>query len=117
MIEVTSRRTMKDRFDDFRAWGARKAEAANVWLGENKKLVKQVAPVVILSVFGISKRCIRNHEKNKEERENRRRIYDHRNGHYYYLKREPKPREWEVIDRRHEQGDRYNDILRDMRMI
>lgn len=114
---VDKKRTVKDWFEDKKAWAGRKAEAANVWLGENKELVKEVAPLVILSVLGISSRCIKTHNKKKTEREQRRTIYDYRNGHRYYLKKEPKAREWGEIDRRHERGERYYDILTDMRMI
>lgn len=63
------------------------------------------------------KAAIKDIRTNREEALLRMRCYDPSKGHYYYLKRELTNKEWLMVDRRREAGEKLADILDEMRVL
>lgn len=114
---MEEKRTLNERWEDFKAWAGRKKEELNVWIGENKEVLKIATPVVIGGGLELIKVLVKRSNVNKEEALKTNFIYDRHSGHYYELKRQPKSKQWLEIDRRKDEGERVGDILKDMRLL
>lgn len=115
------KRTVKDRWDDFKASCQRKWDAAHVWCGENKELVVVLAPLAVAGIFDLAKTLIRAGSAKDEQSLRDDYIYDRRNGHYYRIKHihsdRKRNRIYSEIDTRRSLGEPLNEILRDMRIL
>lgn len=114
---MDQKKSLEERWDDFKAWAGRKKEELNVWFGENKEVVMVCAPVIIGGGLELIKVLVKRSNINREEQLKTNFIYDRHSGHYYELKRQPKSRQWIEIDRRKDEGERVGDILKDMRLL
>lgn len=56
-------------------------------------------------------------KETREKRDRELRLWDPRLGRYSYMKRRPKQKEWDEIDRRYHDGESYREILKDLNLI
>lgn len=76
---------------------------------------------MLLAAAGGGMKLINRHDRKQaakaESLKRDRQIYDRSEGHYWTLKRTPRPEEWGEINYRHRQGESYYHILTQMRLI
>lgn len=118
---MEDKRTIKDRWIDFKASIGRKKDQLYVWAGENKELIVICAPIIVGGVFEIIKLAVKRDNVNREEELKNDYIYDHRLGHYYQIKHIRSDRKrnntYLEIDRRRRNGEYLGDILDDMCLL
>lgn len=107
--DVVDERTFKQKVKD--SWNSFK-----VWCGNHKELI-----VIMIPVAGAAgKELLKAHRNNErikaEDEKHNRSIYDRSNGHYIITKKDIKPEQQKVIDKRHKAGEDYYDILDDLGM-
>ena len=90
---------------------------AKVWAEENPEKAALIASGTIAAAQYIGKAAIKDYRNNKEANLLKLRCYDPSKGHYYYLKRELSNKEWLMIDKRRDAGEKLPDILEDMRVL
>ena len=93
------------------------AHKAKLWAEQNPEKALAIASggVALIQYFG--KAAIKDYRANKEASMLKMRCYDPSKGHYYYLKRELTNKEWLMIDKRRDAGEKLPDILEDMRVL
>lgn len=99
----------------FRARGA--IFKAKTWIEQNPEKAAVIASSTIAIAQYVGKEAIRDYRNNKEANQLKLRCYDPSKGHYYYLKRELSNKEWLMIDKRRDAGEKLPDILEDMRVL
>jgi len=99
----------------FRARGA--IFKAKQWAEQNPEKAALVTSGVIAAAQYVGKAAIKEYRDNKEASQLKLRCYDPSKGHYYYLKRELSNKEWLMIDKRRDAGEKLPDILDDMRVL
>ena len=98
-----------------RAKGA--VHKAKVWAEQNPEKAALIASGAVAAAQYIGKAAIKDYRDNKEANQLKLRCYDPSKGHYYYLKRELSNKEWLMIDKRRDAGEKLPDILDDMRVL
>lgn len=99
-------------------WRARSAALkAEKWAKENPEKALAIASGGIAVAQYVGKAAIKDYHVNKEAKLLKTRCYDPSKGHYYYLKRELTNKEWLMIDKRRDAGEKLPDILEDMRVL
>lgn len=114
---MEEKKTVKERFEEFKFWAKQKSNEAYNFCVEHKEALIVLVPVIVSGSIELIKIVARS-KNNKEDRylkENY--IYDRSCGHYYELKRQPKSSEWRLIDQRKAEGELLGDILQDMRIL
>lgn len=99
----------------FRARGA--IFKAKQWVEQNPEKAALITSGAIATAQYIGKAAIKDYRNNKEANLLKLRCYDPSKGHYYYLKRELSNKEWLMIDKRRDAGEKLPDILEDMRVL
>ena len=99
----------------FRARSA--AFKAKTWVEQNPEKAAVIASGAVAVIQYVGKAAIKEHQNNKEANLLKLRCYDPSKGHYYYLKRELSNKEWLMIDKRRDAGEKLPDILEDMRVL
>lgn len=87
------------------------------WIKENPEKALAIASGGVAVIQYVGKAAIKEHSVNKEAKLLKTRCYDPSKGHYYYLKRELTNKEWLMIDKRRDAGEKLPDILEDMRVL
>lgn len=87
------------------------------WVVANKDLVMFMAPIIISGTATLIKVIGRNVNLHKEQNLKELYCYDRSAGHYWELRRKLTRSEWVEIDRRRMNGERYADILSDMKVL
>ena len=108
--------SFKDKLDDFKFSCEQKWDNIKSWCGEHKEIVVGSIPVIGMIAVEVFKETSRTRRHMDEEHRRNRTIYDASHRHYIRTKRDIKQREYEEIDRRHDLGENYYDILRDMKI-
>ena len=116
-METIDGRTMKEKWEAFKATVKMKADQAWKFAEENPKFVLMAASMILPATASLAKSATRSASNREEQLHRERDIYDPRRGHTYRCKRAPKSYEWEEIDQRHKEGEDYSSILRSMRLI
>ena len=99
-------------------WRAKGAvHKARVWAEQNPDKAALIASGTIAAAQYIGKAVIKDYRNNREATQLKLRCYDPSKGHYYYLKRELSNKEWLMIDKRRDAGEKLPDILEDMRVL
>lgn len=90
---------------------------AETWAKQNPEKALAIAStgVAVAQYFG--KAAIKDFRNNREATQLKMRCYDPSKGHYYYLKRELTNKEWLMIDKRRDAGEKLPDILEEMRVL
>lgn len=83
----------------------------------NKEAIAILTPIIIKGITTTTKAVTKNASLRKEEKNKNLYCYDPSLGHYWKLKRELTNSEWLEIDRRRSKGERYADILDDLRVL
>lgn len=99
----------------FRARGA--IFKAKKWVEQNPEKAAIIASTAYAVAQYAGKAAIKEYRSNKEANQLKLRCYDPSKGHYYYLKRELSNKEWLMIDKRRDAGEKLPDILEDMRVL
>lgn len=87
------------------------------WVVCNKDLVMFIVPVVVSGATTVARVVGKRANLHKEQNLKNLYCYDRSAGHYWELKRKLKKSEWVEIDRRKRNGERYADILSDMKVL
>lgn len=94
-----------------------KIHEAKIWVQENPEKATAIAGAAFAVAQYCGKAAIKDLRNNREAKLLKLRCYDPSKGHYYYLKRELSNKEWLMIDRRREAGEKLPDILEEMRVL
>lgn len=112
------KKTMEERWDDFKFAAKQKWIHFSNWCGQNKEMVIAVTPVLVSGTIELVKVVIRNKATSEERKLKDNYIYDRSSGHYYETRRKPKSSEWREIDYRHKILDQpLGEVLNDMRLL
>lgn len=103
--------------EKFKAWCKNRKTDVECFWAENKEAAVALAPVVIGGLTMLGKAISKHNRIKAEEMLKNRKIYDPRMGHYYTMRRTPKPIEWTEIDERFRAGEGYGQILKDMGLL
>ena len=95
----------------------RAVHKARVWAEQNPDKAALIASGTIAAAQYFGKTAIKDYRNNREATQLKLRCYDPSKGHYYYLKRELSNKEWLMIDKRRDAGEKLPDILDDMRVL
>lgn len=90
---------------------------AEKWVEQNPEKAAIIASGTVAVAQYVGKAAIKEYQSNKEANQLKLRCYDPSKGHYYYLKRELSNKEWLMIDKRRDAGEKLPDILEDMRVL
>ncbi len=90
---------------------------AKTWVEQNPEKAAVIASGAVAAAQYIGKAAIKDYRETKEANQVKLRCYDPSKGHYYYLKRELSNKEWLMIDKRRDAGEKLPDILEDMRVL
>ena len=90
---------------------------ATNWAKEHPEATLIIVSGTLTAVKYFGKIAIKDIRTNREEALLKMRCYDPSKGHYYYLKRELTNKEWLMVDRRREAGEKLADILDEMRVL
>lgn len=99
----------------FRARGA--IFKAKTWVEQNPEKAALIASGAVAVAQYVGKEAIKDYRDYKDAKLLKLRCYDPSKGHYYYLKRELSNKEWLMIDKRRDAGEKLPDILEDMRVL
>lgn len=99
-------------------WRARNVVyKTKLWAEENPEKAALIASGAIAFFQYAGKNAIKDYRNNREAAMLKRRCYDPSKGHYYYLKRDLTNKEWLMIDKRRDAGEKLPDILEEMRVL
>lgn len=99
-------------------WRARGAAyKVKTWAEQNPEKAAFIASGGVAIARSVWKTALKDYRDNKEATQLKMRCYDPSKGHYYYLKRELTNKEWLMIDKRRDAGEKLPDILEDMRVL
>lgn len=90
---------------------------AKTWVEQNPEKAAIIASGAYAVAQYAGKAVIKDIRNNREATQLKLRCYDPSKGHYYYLKRELSNKEWLMIDKRRDAGEKLPDILEDMRVL
>ena len=90
---------------------------AEKWVEQNPEKAALIASGAVAFAQYAGKAAIKDYRNKREADQLKLRCYDPSKGHYYYLKRELSNKEWLMIDKRRDAGERLPDILEDMRVL
>ena len=93
------------------------AYKAKDWAEQNPEKAAVIVSGSVAAIQYIGKAAIKDYRDGKEAKALKLRCYDPSKGHYYYLKRELSNKEWLMIDKRRDAGEKLPDILDDMRVL
>lgn len=94
-----------------------KIHQVKVWAQQNPEKAFAIASTGVAVAQYVGKVAIKDFRNNREAIQLKKRCYDPSKGHYYYLKRELTNKEWLMIDRRRDAGEKLPDILEEMRVL
>ena len=94
-----------------------KVHEVKVWAEQNPEMAALIVSGTITAAAYVGKIAIKDFRNYKDAVQLRRRCYDPSKGHYYYLKRDLTNKEWLMIDRRRDAGEKLPDILEEMRVL
>lgn len=114
---MKEKKTFKEWLDEKSDWTKCKLHCAVERCKEHKETVIVFGPVIMGGIIEICKISTKRHVVNEEKALKERYIYDRSTGHYYELKRQPKSREWLMIEQRKKNGETLGMILNDMRLL
>lgn len=114
---MKEKKTFKEWLEEKSDWAKWKIHCASEWCKEHKESVIVFGPVIMGGIIEILKISTKRHVVNEEKALKERYIYDRSTGHYYELKRQPKSREWLMIEQRKQNGETLGVILNDMRLL
>lgn len=114
---MEEKKTFKEWLDEKSDMAKWKLHCAVEWCKEHKETVIVFGPVILGGIIEIIKISNKRHVVNEEKALKERYIYDRSTGHYYELKRQPKSREWLMIEQRKRNGETLGWILNDMRLL
>lgn len=116
-MKAINKETINTKFEQVK-WRARGAVAkAEKWAKENPEKAIAIASGGVALIQYVGKQAIKDYNANKEIKLLKTRVYDPSKGHYYYLKRELTNKEWLMIDKRREAGEKLPDILDEMKVL
>lgn len=120
VIEFEQKKTVKEKFEDFKAKAKVKIGLACDWCRENKEMLKIVAPAVIGGVFGVAKVAI-NAKDRREARELEEQklhsVYDRSAGMYLTTTREPTNEDWLHIQKLKREGKTTGEALYELGLL
>lgn len=120
VIEFEQKKTVKDRFEDFKAQAKVKIGIACDWCKEHKEFVKVVAPAVIGGIFGVAKVAI-NAKDRREAREleeaKLHSVYDRSAGMYLTVNREPTNEDYLRIQSLKREGKTTGEALYELGLL
>ena len=111
------KKTMKQRFEDFKTEMSWKRKEAQAWVRDNKDALIAIGIFVVPPVLKLTQTAIVHKNDGKEERRKSRSVYDPQHHHSYTCRRDLKSYEWAEIDRRRDAGESVYDILLSMRLL
>ena len=94
-----------------------KVYKVKVWAEHNPEMALAIVGSGIAAARYLGKDVIKDIRSNREAAQLKMRCYDPSKGHYYYLKRELTNKEWLMIDKRRDAGEKLPDILEEMRVL
>ena len=94
-----------------------KIHQAKVWAEQNPEKAVAIASTGVAVAQYVGKAAIKDFRANREATQLKMRCYDPSKGHYYYLKRELTNKEWLMIDKRRDAGEKLPDILEEMKVL
>lgn len=115
--DTVDNRSFKEKMERFSYDVKMKMDRFGNWCKQNPQFAVSLGIGVLSAAVGIAKTAARSAETKEIKQRRLRSVYDRSKGHYYDMKRIPKPKEWEEIDRRKDDGESYGEILRDMNLI
>lgn len=87
------------------------------WAKQNPEMAIAIGTGALAAAKYLGKAAVKDIRTNREAALLKMRCYDPSKGHYYYLKRELSNKEWLMIDRRRDAGEKLADILEEMRVL
>lgn len=99
-------------------WRTRNAvRKAEEWAKANPEKALAIASGTVAVARYLGKTAIKDIQANREAELLKKRCYDPSKGHYYYLTRELSNKEWLMVDRRRDAGEKLGDILEEMKVL
>lgn len=111
------KKTMKQRFEDFKTEMHWKKLEAQSWARNHKDELITVGVFVVPGLIKLVRTNMVQQKHRDEERHRNRSVYDPQHHHSYECKRDLKSYEWAEIDRRRDSGESVYDILTSMRLL
>lgn len=116
-MDENGKRTIKERFEDFKAELRWKKMEAQAWARDHRDELVGAAIFLIPTVTKLVQTSNSKRKHSDEERHRNRSVYDPQHHHSYECKRDLKSYEWAEIDRRRDAGESVYDILTSMRLL